>query len=166
MQNVRRLGASKGTTEIGFENRNGQVVIRRTALSGNDHNQHVYELKCQDCGERYGANGSDIYERKCPKCQKGAPGLAVAPQHSSPAPEWTVANAKARLSEVLDKARDEGPQFITRNGKQTAVIVSVSEWEHRTKRKGSLAEFLLNSPLRGSGVDLERSKEKMREIDL
>jgi prevent-host-death family protein len=78
---------------------------------------------------------------------------------------WTVANAKARLSEVLDKARDEGPQFITRNGKQTAVVVSIDEWERKVKRKGSLAEFLFNSPLRGADIDLERSKEEMREID-
>ena len=37
---------------------------------------------------------------------------------------WTVAEAKAKFSEVLDRALSDGPQTITRNGKTTAVIVS------------------------------------------
>ena len=80
--------------------------------------------------------------------------------------DWTVANAKARFSEVLDLARDEGPQVITRNGKRAAVIVGIDEWEKKTRRKGSLVDFLLNSPLRGAGLDLERIREQPREIDL
>jgi prevent-host-death family protein len=79
---------------------------------------------------------------------------------------WTVAEAKAHLSEVLVKARDEGPQTITRNGKQTAVVVGVEEWERKARRKGTLVEFLLASPLRNSGIELERDKEEPRDIDL
>jgi len=79
---------------------------------------------------------------------------------------WTVAKAKARLSEVLDMARDQGPQVITRNGKETAVVVSIEEWERKTKRKGTLAEFLYNSPLRGSDIDLERVQCEPRDIEL
>jgi Zn finger protein HypA/HybF involved in hydrogenase expression len=65
----------KGTTELGFENRNGQVVVRHTDLEGNDHNQYVYVLRCNHCGQEYGANGSDIWLRRCPNCQGGAEGL-------------------------------------------------------------------------------------------
>ncbi|MGA8172951.1 MAG: type II toxin-antitoxin system Phd/YefM family antitoxin [Methylocystis sp.] len=79
---------------------------------------------------------------------------------------WSVASAKAHFPEVLEKARAEGPQIITRNGKQTAVVVGIDEWERRTKRKGSLVDFLLNSPLRGADLDLERIREQPREIDL
>lgn len=63
------------TTSVGFVNRNGQVVIRHTGLPGTDHMQFIYQLACSGCGHVYGANGSDIHERKCPKCQGGAPGL-------------------------------------------------------------------------------------------
>ena len=63
------------TTDPGHTNRNGQTVIRRTDAPGNDHNQVVYELECGGCGQRYGANGSDIWQRKCPKCGGGRPGL-------------------------------------------------------------------------------------------
>jgi Zn finger protein HypA/HybF involved in hydrogenase expression len=64
-----------GTTQPGYANRNGQVVIRNTGLPGTDHLQTVYQLECSNCGHVYGANGSDIHLRRCPECQGGAPGL-------------------------------------------------------------------------------------------
>lgn len=80
--------------------------------------------------------------------------------------QWTVAEAKARLSEVIQRAEMEGPQKITRHGEPAAVVVSAEEWERKTRRKGNLAEFFANSPLRGAGLDLKRRKEPPREIDL
>ena len=79
---------------------------------------------------------------------------------------WTLANAKARLSELVERASREGPQTITRNGKATAVVVSFEEWFRKTSRKGTLAEFLLASPLRGADLDLDRISSKPRELDL
>lgn len=66
-----------GTTQIGFQNRNQQVVVRKTDLPGNDHNQVVYVLRCGVCGHEYGANGSDIFQRRCPDHDQGRPGLPV-----------------------------------------------------------------------------------------
>src|SRR5690606_17300415 len=63
------------TTETGYVNRNGQVVLRDTGLPGTDHGQKIYVLRCPKCETEYGANGSDIFQRKCPTCQGGAPGL-------------------------------------------------------------------------------------------
>ena len=68
-------GKSRRTTEPGFINPNGQITIRNTGLPGTDHNQYVYQLGCSTCGHVYGANGSDIHQRKCPKCQDGRDGL-------------------------------------------------------------------------------------------
>ena len=79
---------------------------------------------------------------------------------------WTVATAKARLSEVIDRALTDGPQTITRNGRLTVVVVSAEEWERKTKRKGNLAEFFAASPLRDSGLAIERLPDGPREIDL
>jgi hypothetical protein len=70
---VRNSGSP--TTQPGYTNRNGQVVIRPTQLPGNDHLQFIYVLRCGGCDSEYGANGSDIFQRKCPSCQGGAPGL-------------------------------------------------------------------------------------------
>ncbi|HWB48406.1 MAG TPA: type II toxin-antitoxin system Phd/YefM family antitoxin [Stellaceae bacterium] len=80
--------------------------------------------------------------------------------------DWTVATAKAHLSEVMNRAMSEGPQTITRNGRKAVVVVSAEEWEKKTKRKGTLVEFFANSPLRGSGLDIERIKGRMRPVDL
>lgn len=78
---------------------------------------------------------------------------------------WTVATAKAKLSEVIDRAQST-PQTITRNGKPSAVVVSVEEWQRKTARKGTLAEFLLTSPLRGADLDLERQHDEPRDLSL
>ena len=84
-----------------------------------------------------------------------------------PAPEkdtnWTVASAKARLSQVIERAQSS-PQTITRNGKPSVVVVSAEEWERKTARKGTLAEFLLDSPLRGVDLDLERLRDEPRDL--
>lgn len=78
---------------------------------------------------------------------------------------WTVAEAKAKLSEVIERAQSS-PQTITRNGKPSAVVVSVEEWQRKTARKGTLAEFLLASPLRGSGLDVGRLTDEPRDVAL
>ena len=82
-----------------------------------------------------------------------------SPAHSSDS--WTLADAKARLSEVVERAQTD-PQIITRHGKPSAVIVSAEEWARKTARKGTLAEFLLASPLSGADLDLDRP----RDVDL
>jgi len=63
------------TTQTGYVNRNGQVTIRNTNQPGSDYLQYTYQLACSLCGHNYGSNGSDIFERKCPQCQGGKPGL-------------------------------------------------------------------------------------------
>ncbi|MBB6252806.1 type II toxin-antitoxin system Phd/YefM family antitoxin [Nitrospirillum iridis] len=79
---------------------------------------------------------------------------------------WTVAEAKAKFSEVIDRAAAGTPQVISRNGRTTAVIVSAEEWERKTKRVGNLAEFFAASPLPDSGLSVERTPERPRETDL
>jgi prevent-host-death family protein len=80
--------------------------------------------------------------------------------------QWTVARAKAHLSEVIEEALHKGPQTITRHGRIAVVVVSAEEWESKTKRKGSLADFFAESPLRNSGLVIKRDRERPRELDL
>ncbi len=79
---------------------------------------------------------------------------------------WGLAEAKAKFSEVIDQAVHHGPQTITRHGVEEVVIVSKADWEKRThsKKYKNLAEFFMNSPLRGSGIDLRRDKRGPREF--
>jgi prevent-host-death family protein len=79
---------------------------------------------------------------------------------------WTVAEAKARFSELIHKAQLEGPQKVTKHGRTAAVIVAAEEWEQKARRKGNLAEFLAASPVRGSGLKLKRLPVRLRTFDL
>jgi len=79
---------------------------------------------------------------------------------------WTVAEAKAKFSEVVEKARLNGPQTITKNGRTAVVVVSAEEWERKTHRTGNLAAFFAESPLRDSGLKASRKKQGPRAIDL
>jgi prevent-host-death family protein len=91
----------------------------------------------------------------------------ATPEKSPGSGSWTVADAKARLSEVIEQAQTE-PQIITRHGKPSAVIVSAEEWARKTVRKGTLAEFLLASPLRDADLELEleRVRDQPRDVEL
>lgn len=79
---------------------------------------------------------------------------------------WTVAEAKAKFSEVIDRAVRQGPQTITRNGRTAAILVGAEEWERKTMRVGNLAEFFAASPLRGSGLKIRRLKSRPAKIRL
>jgi prevent-host-death family protein len=79
---------------------------------------------------------------------------------------WTVAEAKAKLSEVIQRAQSGGPQTITKNGRTAVVVVDVAEWERKSRRVGNLAEFFASSPLPRSGLDFERKKDRPRKIAL
>jgi prevent-host-death family protein len=82
---------------------------------------------------------------------------------------WQVQQAKNRFSEMLERARNEGPQTITRHGKPSAVVLSAAEYEELRKegkaKKPNLIEFLRSGPYLDD-VDLERSKDSGRDIDL
>ena len=68
-----RLMIIAGTTQMKYMNRNGQEVVRSIGKPGTDHGQCVYVLKCQTCCHEYGANGSDIFLRRCPRRNDGSP---------------------------------------------------------------------------------------------
>ena len=82
------------------------------------------------------------------------------------APNWTVAEAKAKFSEIVERAMSEGPQTITRHGHEAVVVVGADEWQRKTRRVGTLVEFFAASPLRGAGLKIRRSKDRARKIDL
>jgi prevent-host-death family protein len=79
---------------------------------------------------------------------------------------WTVAEAKAKFSEVIENANTRGPQTITKNGKTAAVVISPEEWRRKTERLGTLADFFAASPLRNSGLKIRRARKAPRPIKL
>ena len=79
---------------------------------------------------------------------------------------WQLQDAKSKFSEVVERAMAEGTQIVTRRGKKTVVVMPYEEYERLTRQKGSLAQFLLDSPLAGSELSIERDKRKPRNIEI
>ena len=78
--------ADKGTTKKGYVNRNSQVNLGKTdpPRSGSGSLQYVYVVHCRCCVHNYGANGADIWLRKCPLCHGGRPGMPLFDNE----PDW------------------------------------------------------------------------------
>ncbi len=79
---------------------------------------------------------------------------------------WQLQEAKNRLSEVVRKAREDGPQVITVHGADAVVVVSTDQYRRLSKRKGSLTEFFRRSPLVGVELDIVRRTDTGRPVDL
>ena len=79
---------------------------------------------------------------------------------------WPLQDAKNRFSEVVEKAQSEGPQLVTRRGKESAVVLSYNDFRKMTGGEaGSLVEFFRRSPLAGVDLDLERDPDTDREVN-
>lgn len=76
---------------------------------------------------------------------------------------WQLQEAKNKFSEVVDRALKDGPQEITKHGKKTAVIISMSDYKRLKARKGNLADFFRKSPL--AGIDINRRKDLSRKVE-
>lgn len=78
---------------------------------------------------------------------------------------WPIQDAKSRFSELIDKAISQGAQQITRHGKEVALVIANKDYEQLANSDNSLIQTLLNAP-RGEELDIARSKEPVRELDL
>jgi prevent-host-death family protein len=91
-------------------------------------------------------------------------------KQSTKSADWQVQTAKAKFSELFRKARTEGPQRVTKQGKETIVVLSIEDYDKLThgKRppKNSFWKMLRESPLVGLELEFERDKSPMRDIEL
>ena len=80
---------------------------------------------------------------------------------------WQLQDAKNRLSEVVRKAREEGPQTITLHGNDLVVVVDAQQFDKLTRRsRGSLIEFFRESPLRGARLNISRLEREHTHLTL
>jgi len=77
--------------------------------------------------------------------------------------EWKLAEAKNRLSEVVNRARDEGPQVIRRRN-DAFVVLTLDHYHRLVGHEPSFRDLLLAGP-DISDLDLERDPSGMREFD-
>ena len=81
--------------------------------------------------------------------------------------KWQLQEAKNRLSEVVRRAAEEGPQIITLRGDDAVLVIGIEEYRKLAGRsKGDLVEFFRKSPLAKVKLDLSRSRDTGRKVDL
>ncbi len=73
----------------------------------------------------------------------------------------SIFEGKNKFSQLVSDAAKGDPQIVTKNGTPTAVVISYAEYKKLTGQGGSLGEFLLSSPLRdiGEQLDLTRNRD-------
>lgn len=79
---------------------------------------------------------------------------------------WQLQDAKARFSELIKRARKEGPQQVTVRGKPSAVVITVDEYEALKRKRPGFVRFMRSSPLVGVELDLARDASPVRDIKL
>ena len=78
---------------------------------------------------------------------------------------WQLADAKNRLSEVVNLAISEGPQFVTRRNDRV-VIISIAEYEKLTTTGKSFKDFLMHDGPAFEDLDVTRDRSPMRDVNL
>ena len=79
---------------------------------------------------------------------------------------WSLQDAKNKFSQVVDEAHKGGPQIVTKRGVESVVIMSIDEYKKLIRPTTNLIEFFRESPLHGIDLDVERSKDVSRKVDL
>jgi prevent-host-death family protein len=78
---------------------------------------------------------------------------------------WQVQEAKQQLSRVIDLARSQGPQMVTRNGKDVAVVVGIDDYRRLRSDGGAFKRFLEEAP-DFDALEIERALEHARSVEL
>ena len=78
---------------------------------------------------------------------------------------WQLQTAKQKFSELVDRALAEGPQIVTRRGREVVVVVGIDEYRKLRGRKRDFKEFLQAAP-DFDLLDIQRSDEPSRPVEL
>ena len=80
---------------------------------------------------------------------------------------WQMADAKAHMSELIQRSAKQGPQEITVHGRPVAVVLSRAAFDRLSGNQLSLVDFMRRSPLYdASDIEFERDASVTRESPL
>ena len=105
------------TTDVGYLNRNNQRNMGRTQAEGTDHMQYLYTMRCENCDHEYFANGSDIFQKKCPKSLHQRFGFWNNSLFNF---GFEGADGMAKMLSMMDALRTDAPASL--GGKAVAVV--------------------------------------------
>ena len=60
--------------------------------------------------------------------------------------DWQLQDAKARFSELVKRAREQGPQHVTVRGAPAVVVISEEEYARLTPPRPSIVDHILEGP--------------------
>ena len=83
-------------------------------------------------------------------------------QSSKPPRIWTVAEAKARLSEILRLSETEGPQHI--GTRRSFVVVPANVWEEKEPQHMPMGKWLVENMPRGTNLEIPIVRGSNRDI--
>jgi antitoxin Phd len=78
---------------------------------------------------------------------------------------WQVQDAKARLSELIERAHSEGPQTITRHGAERAVVLSIEHYRALIAQRPDFKAHLLGGP-KVDDFPVDRDRDTGRPVEL
>jgi prevent-host-death family protein len=78
---------------------------------------------------------------------------------------WQLQDAKQQFSRMVEHARNDGPQVVTRHGKDVAIVLAVEEYRRLGGELADFKQFLLSAPPLHE-LAIERDGEPSREIEL
>jgi prevent-host-death family protein len=78
---------------------------------------------------------------------------------------WQLQEAKQHFSELVERARQEGPQVVTKHGNDAVVVVSVEEYKRLREGGPSIVEFIRSAP-DFDLLDLDRAGDRGRDVEL
>jgi len=76
---------------------------------------------------------------------------------------WKLQDAKARFSEVVDRALRDGPQLVTRHGENAVVIVAYRDFVTAEPAR-DFKDFLISIPR--VGIEINPSRRRPRRVEL
>lgn len=79
---------------------------------------------------------------------------------------WQLQEAKNKFSSLVEKAQQNGPQVVTKHGKDAVVIIAIDEYKKLIKPKKNLVKFFQSSPLANEEFNITRNKDLPRDIQL
>ena len=81
---------------------------------------------------------------------------------------WPLQHAKSRFSELVRKARSEGPQHVTIHGRDEVVVIAAEEFRRlRGELTGAaLIEAAQASPYRDMDIEITRARNPMPVRDV
>ncbi len=79
---------------------------------------------------------------------------------------WKLQDAKSQFSKMVEDAIKDGPQYVTRRGREAVVVVSAKDYEKLLSHRPGFKDFLLSCPKIGDDFEFERQKDLPRSIEL